>query len=105
MLNGPRADGPKLTGRPVPATGRKWSTKTGPQLLRYEAPDGVLKSSFYRSKSSLLRPNQYMFDEDTDSKSRFGRLPEVEIQRKIPFWKAEGLRNPISKESAPENGF
>ena len=39
----------------------------------------------------------------SDSKSTFRGRFEVEIGRKAPFWKAESLRNPISKELAPED--
>ena len=33
----------------------------------------------------------------------FRCLPEVEIQQKIAFWKAESLRNSVSKESEPKD--
>ena len=35
----------------------------------------------------------------------FRGLPEVKIQQKTAFWKVESLRNPVSKESAPEDAF
>ena len=38
-----------------------------------------------------------------DSKSLFRGLPEIENQQKISNWKAERLRNPISKELAAKD--
>ncbi|MEC7901273.1 MAG: hypothetical protein VX385_05560, partial [Acidobacteriota bacterium] len=38
-----------------------------------------------------------------DSKSLFRGLPEVEIQQKIPLWKAESLSFSVSKELASED--
>ena len=38
-----------------------------------------------------------------DSKSRFRVLPEVEIQQKIAFWKAESQGFPSVEESASED--
>ena len=38
-----------------------------------------------------------------DSKSAFRGLPQVQIQQKIAFWKAESLSFSVLKESAPED--
>ena len=38
-----------------------------------------------------------------DSKSRFGGLPEIEIQQKIANWKAESHSFSVSKELAPKD--
>ena len=38
-----------------------------------------------------------------DSKSAFRGLPEVQIQQKIAFWKAESLSFSVLKELAPED--
>ena len=42
------------------------------------------------------------FDFEVSIRNRCLGLPEVKIQQNTAFWKAESLRNPISREFAPD---
>ena len=55
------------------------------------------------SDAEGVRPRSGPTTKWSDSKSRFRRRCEVEIRRKIAIWKAETLRNSISKELASDD--